>query len=68
MLSTWEQKEHDGATRLACTACGAHTLMTEAQKHVVCHCCGGFDLHSVAVADAAHHGSRTQRHATRGLT
>jgi hypothetical protein len=42
--------------------------MTEAQKHVVCHCCGGFDLHSVAVADAAHHGSRTQRHATRGLT
>jgi len=68
MLSSWEQKDHDGATRLACMACGAHTLVTDKSALTVCNCCGGFDLRSVATAEAGRHGSRARRHAARGIT
>jgi hypothetical protein len=67
MLSTWEQKDQSGAERLACMACGAHTLVVDQLGVTICNCCGGFDLRPVAMVEANRHASRARRHAARGV-
>lgn len=50
-LSSWQLKTNQGADRLGCLDCGAHTLIGRLAAPR-CPCCGSRDLRSVAAADA----------------
>jgi Zn finger protein HypA/HybF involved in hydrogenase expression len=50
-LGSWQLKTNQGAHRLGCLDCGAHTLIGRLTAPR-CPCCGSRDLRSVATADA----------------
>jgi hypothetical protein len=50
-LSSWQIKTDQGAHRLGCLDCGAHTLIGRLSTPR-CPCCGSRDLRSIATADA----------------
>lgn len=50
-LASWQTKTDQGARRLGCLDCGAHTLIGRLSAPR-CPCCGSRDLRSVAAADA----------------
>jgi hypothetical protein len=46
MLSSWDRKQFDGATRRACARCGVHALVV-GHAAVTCTCCGAAEWRPV---------------------
>jgi DNA-directed RNA polymerase subunit RPC12/RpoP len=65
-LASWQIKTDQGADRLGCLDCGAHTLIGRLSVPR-CPCCGSRDLRSVAAADAELRRLRDVRDRSRQL-